>query len=389
MRLRKQRMVMTGAVAALALVGAGCAADEEEGGGSGSGATIGTSVDLTAYLASFDRGVDEGVKLAADQINEGGGVLGGDIEVISEDMKADPQQGVRAFQRLVDQEQADVIVNGFSSAATEAVAPTAESQETPIVASSVIPEDAEWEFSTLPPPEFETGVRMEYLEREGIESVGVLKDATPYNEAQLATLEAQAEEFGIEITDVVQHDSDAVDLRPQITSLLNGDPEAIMKLSAGPTHVLAARALAAADADVPLLFSIENLSTVRQAAAAYPETFLAAAPPQVYESLRPEERSEELDTLVEIAPQGEDLTYIGRGYDAALLFAEALRRAETTEGEAVRTALEELPPFEGTSGVYDFTADNHYGLSSNPLYLAKVPAGDGDPQIVYRPERGE
>jgi len=371
---------------AAALLTAGCASEENEGGGEGGGPiSLGASVDLTGYLASFDRGVNEGVELAVQQINEDDGVLGSELQITSEDMKADPQQGVRVTQKLINQNGAVGIINGFSSAATEAVDPIAESQQVPVIAASVIPDGTKWSFSTLPKPAFETGVRMEWLTEKGIDSIGVLMDATPYNEAQLAALKEQAKELDIEITRVVQHDSDAVDLRPQITRLLQSNPDAIMKLSAGPTHVLAARALSNAGADLPLLLSIEALETIRQATEAYPNTYFAAAPPQVFDALKPDERSDELERLVEIAPEDQDLTYVGRGYDAALLFAAAIEEAGSTDGEAIRTALEELPEFEGTSGVYDFTPDNHYGVVTNPLFLAQV-GSDRSTRIVYRPQ---
>lgn len=381
---KRFRWFLAPLVLAVALA-AGCASDEDEAGEGSGPVNLGAAMDLTGYLASFDRGVNEGVELAVEQINEEGGVLDSDLVVTAEDMKADPQQGVRVTQKLIDQNGAVGMINGFSSASTEAVDPIAEQQQVPVITASVIPEGTKWAFSTLPKPEFETGVRMEWLAEQGVKSVGVLMDATPYNEAQLAALEAQAKELGIEVTRVVQHESDAVDLRPQITQLLHSDPEAIMKLSAGPTHVLAARALANAGADIPLLLSIEAIDTVRQATDAYPETYFAAAPPQVYEALDPEERSAELERLIEIAPKDQDLTYVGRGYDATLLFAEAIEEAGSTDGEAIRTALEELPEFEGTSGVYDFTADNHYGVVKNPLFLGQVQA-DGSSEIVYRPE---
>jgi branched-chain amino acid transport system substrate-binding protein len=377
------------AALALALVAVGCAADEEDGGGGDSGPIkIGSAVDLTGYLASFDRGVRQGAELAVRELNSEGGVSNRDLEVVFDDMKADPQQGVRSVQKLIDRDQVTAFANGFSSAATQAEAPLAERNELPMIVASVLPDDPAFQFSTLPAPEFETGVRMDYLKAEGVGSVAVLHDATPYNEQQLEALEQQADELGIRVTEVVQHDSDSVDLRPQVTRLLRSSPDAVVKLSAGPTHIVAARAMASAGARVPLLLGIEALDTIEKASAAYDQVLFAAAPPQVYEAMRPAERSDALTALVEKAPPGEDLTYVGRGYDAVLLLAEAMRQADSTDGADVNDALESLSGFEGTSGTYSFSADNHYGLATNPLFLARIPAGGGEPEIVARPDGG-
>ncbi|MCW3017201.1 MAG: hypothetical protein JWO02_4293 [Solirubrobacterales bacterium] len=373
------------AVGLATLAMAGCAANNEKSAAAGDGPIkIGAALDMTAYLASFDRGVRDGVELAAKRVNTDGGVLGRNLTATIDDMKADPQQGVRSVQKLLDQDAVVAFANGFSSAATQAEAPQAEQTKRPMVVASVIPDKSTWQFSTLPAPAFETGIRVRYLQEHKIKSIAVLSDSTPYNEKQLVALQEQTKQSGIKITEVAQHKSDAVDLRPQITRLLRGNPGAVVKLSAGPTHIVAAKALAAAGSKIPLLLSIEAFSTMQKAAAAYPETFFAAAPPQVYDALTDAERGAPLKALVAAAPKGQDLTYVGRGYDAVLLLAEGIKKAGSTDGEKVRQALVDLGPFAGTSGVYDFTADSHYGITTNPLYLAKV---DGTKAaIVLRPQ---
>jgi branched-chain amino acid transport system substrate-binding protein len=379
-----QRASAAVAAGVMALALGACAADDSSGGSKDGPIKVGSALDMTAYLASFDRGVRDGVELGAKKLNSDGGVLGRDIEIAVDDMKADPQQGVRSVQKLIDQDGVAAFANGFSSAATQAEAPQAERSKRPMIVASVIPDGATWQFSTLPMPAFETGIRMRYVQDQQIKSIAVLMDATPYNEKQLESLRKQADEASVQITEVVKHKSDAVDLRPQVTRLLRGKPGAIVKLSAGPTHIVAAKALAAAHADIPLLLGIEAMDTMRKATAAYDNTLFAAAPPQVYEAMKPDERTPALTALVEAAPKGQDLTYVGRGYDAVLLLAEAIKKAGGTDGEKVRQALVDLGAFEGTSGVYDFTDESHYGLGTNPLYLARV--GGSSVEIVLRPE---
>lgn len=378
------RIASAVAIGLATLAMAGCAADEG-GGDSGSGPIkIGSALDLTAYLASFDRGVRDGVELAVKKVNGDGGVLDRQLEAVVDDMKADPQQGVRSVQKLIDQDQVVGFASGFSSAATQAEAPQAEQAKKPMIVASVIPDKSTWQFSTVPAPAFETGIRVRYLVEQKLKSIAVLSDSTPYNEKQLTALEEQAKEAGIEVTEVVKHKSDAVDLRAQVTRLLRTRPQAIVKLSAGPTHIVAAKALSAAGSKIPLLLSIEAFSTMQKAAAAYPETLFAAAPPQVFDAMEESERSAPLKALVAAAPKGQDLTYVGRGYDAVLLLGEAIKKAGSTDGDKVRQALVDLGPYAGTSGVYDFTAENHYGITTNPLYLAKVEGSSA--AIVLRPE---
>ncbi len=52
-------------------------------------------------------------KLAAEEINKEGGILGKKIEIVTADTKMDPNTGIVAFRRLAD--ECNVIVGGFSS----------------------------------------------------------------------------------------------------------------------------------------------------------------------------------------------------------------------------------------------------------------------------------
>lgn len=58
---------------------------------------------------------EQAVKLAAEEINAMGGILGYKIEVVVGDDKLDPSVGSAEFRRLATVEKADVIIGGFSS----------------------------------------------------------------------------------------------------------------------------------------------------------------------------------------------------------------------------------------------------------------------------------
>jgi branched-chain amino acid transport system substrate-binding protein len=395
----KTRAVL-GAFAALlsclAIGAGGCGGDGETesagqagggGGPSGEPIEIGLALGVTGYLAEFDSNLEKGARLAVKDLNSKGGVLGRPVELSVEDMKSDPQQGVQATQRLIT-DDAIGLVNGFSSATTVAEAPIAERNQTPMIVASVLPDPkTEWVFSTIPPAGFETGVRIEYLPSQDIASVGILYDATPYAQVQLDEAESQLQEVDIDLVGVEKHATDATDLRSQLNSLLSKDPDAILKLGAGPTNVVAAKNMSVLGAEVPILMSIDDLSIFEQASAAYPQVLFAAAPAQVYDELSPAERPNALQQFIERyrdANLSGDPTYPSRGWDGVFLMATAIEKAGSDDGQAVRDALESMPPYDATTATYDFTADSHYGITTNPMVLAKI---EGESvQIVYEPK---
>jgi len=346
---------------------------------------FGLAVGLTGYLAQLDGQLTDGAKLAADFINRQGGVLGRRLELVVVDMASDPQQGVQAVQRLITRDGVDVVLGGFSSASTAASAPVVAASRKPMLVASILPSpQPEWVFSTIPPAEFETAVRVDYLKSVGARSVGVLYDTTPYAALQLEIVRGQLSRAGIELVGAEKHGTDATDLRAQLASLLDRKPEALLKFGAGPTNIVAAKGLKQLGATVPLLMSIDDLSTYAQAYAEYPNIMFAAAPPQVYKEL--ERPSKALTDFIDIWTKGGrqgDPVYSGRGWDAVFLAANAVNKAGTTDGEKVRVAFEDMEPYEGTSATYKFTRNNHYGIRENPMVLARFEGNSA--KIVYRP----
>lgn len=348
---------------------------------------VGVLVDQTAYLKTLDEGVLKGINSAVKAINDKGGVLGGrQLKVVSGDMAADPQMEVQAFQRLASQDKPTIFLNGFSSAGNAATAPLAKSQKVPMIVASVVPDqNAEWIFSTITPMKYETGTRVEYLTDQGIKKVGILHDPTPYNKLQLKVITEQLTAAGIQITGVAEHASDAVDLRPQVSKLTSGSPQAVIKLSVGPTQIVTAKAMADAGSKVPLILGIESRANILQATAAYPQVLDVASPLSVYSALSDANRSEAVKTFVSANPNETDPTYVGRGWDAVHLAVAAIEKAGSTDGQALRDALVAIGPYDGTSGVYDYTDSDHYGVTVNPDYLARFT--DKSAEIVFTPKK--
>ncbi len=73
---------------------------------------------LTGDYSQYGIAVENGAKLAAGEINEAGGVLGLDLEIIAYDSKGDPTEGVNAYNRLSQQDEIDALIGGTFSGVT-------------------------------------------------------------------------------------------------------------------------------------------------------------------------------------------------------------------------------------------------------------------------------
>ena len=55
-----------------------------------------------------------------------------------------------------------------------------------------------------------------------------------------------------------------------------------------------------------------------------------------------------------------------------MITVAAIQRAKSFEGSKVRDALETVTGLQGTTAVYNFSAENHYGITENPYMLATI-----------------
>lgn len=75
---------------------------------------------LTGDYAVYGTAVENGAKLAAMEINEDGGVLGKELEILAEDSEGDPSKGTNAYNKLVG-DGIDALIGGTFSGVTLAI----------------------------------------------------------------------------------------------------------------------------------------------------------------------------------------------------------------------------------------------------------------------------
>ena len=82
---------------------------------------IGTILPLTGDLSVYGPSMQQGVELAAKQINAEGGVLGKEIVLINQDSGTDPATGNDAMNLLVDVEEVMAVVGAAGSPVSKAI----------------------------------------------------------------------------------------------------------------------------------------------------------------------------------------------------------------------------------------------------------------------------
>jgi len=87
---------------------------------------IGVLHSLTGTMAVSEKPLVDAVRLAVEEINDQGGLLGHQLEVVVADGKSDPQVFAAEAERLIEQEQVSVLFGCWTSACRKAVKPVVE-----------------------------------------------------------------------------------------------------------------------------------------------------------------------------------------------------------------------------------------------------------------------
>jgi branched-chain amino acid transport system substrate-binding protein len=90
---------------------------------------IGASLPLTGGFAIPGAKHAEGYQLCVDQINEQGGLLGRPVELITSDNRSDVQEAISQYERLINENNVDLIFGTFSSRLTFPTSAVAEQNQ--------------------------------------------------------------------------------------------------------------------------------------------------------------------------------------------------------------------------------------------------------------------
>ena len=102
---------------------------------------IGLMAPLTGFAAADGASVNDSVKLAVERVNNEGGVLGKKVELIVYDDRADGKEAVAVARKLIQQDQVVGVVAGSYSTPSRASAPIFQDEEIPLVAAYAVHPD--------------------------------------------------------------------------------------------------------------------------------------------------------------------------------------------------------------------------------------------------------
>lgn len=129
---------------------------------------IGVDQPLTGPVAASGSYIVDGAKIAADQINAEGGVLGKHIQLLIEDNRSNPTAAVEAAQKLITEDKAPVLMGAWSSTYTLAIMPLLKRYQVPMLVETsssdkITRSNNPWIFRIAPDSQMQADAFAKYL----------------------------------------------------------------------------------------------------------------------------------------------------------------------------------------------------------------------------------
>ena len=143
-----KKLLLAVAVLSLLIPAAACTPKEAET------IKIGCLLDTSGDLAPMGARILDAARLAVEDINAAGGVLGKQVELVEEDGATDPAIGFNAVKKMIEIDGVQVIVGPMITGASLLSIPYANEHKVPLITPSAtgIPlseeEGTEWFFRT-------------------------------------------------------------------------------------------------------------------------------------------------------------------------------------------------------------------------------------------------
>lgn len=364
--------------------GWGCRQSGPEASGDGP-IRIGAIFAITGPASFLGAPEEKTARMLVDRMNEAGGLLGRKIELIVVDSASKPEQATSLAKKLIEEDKVVAIIGPSTSGETLAIKEICQEAGTILIscaaAEKITSPVASYVFKVAPKDSDAARWILKTLQARGLQKVGVISSNDGFGMAGKEQLEKLAPEYGVSILISEVYDKQETDLTGVLTKLKGRQVQAVINWSIVPAQSLVAKNMKQIGLDVPLYQShgFGNIKYAQAGGEAVNGTLLPCGRILVAEAL-PDDHPQK-KVLMEYKKDYESRfredvsTFGGHPYDALLILAEAIRQAGSTDREKVRTAIESLRGVVGTAGVFNFSPEDHNGLTMDAFEMLTVRDG--------------
>jgi branched-chain amino acid transport system substrate-binding protein len=316
---------------------------------------IGEFGSLTGDNASFGISQNNGVQMAVEEINAGGGVLGKKIELISEDNQTKQGETTTIARKLISQDHVSAIIGEVASSKSLEAAPICQASKIPQIATAAtnpkVTQTGDYIFRVCFTDDFQAVVIARFvLEKLQLKNIAFMTDVKQDYSVGLTNI---AKDYltknGGTIVKEQSYSSGDKDFRAQLTDIKSANPDVIIITGYYPEVSLIAKQ--ARQFGIKATFvggdGWDGTSLISVGGKAIEGAFFS-------NHFSVEDKSPLVQAFVQKYKQKYNNAvpdaFAALGYDATKLLADAITRAGSTDSDKLRAAIQGTQNFPGVSG---------------------------------------
>jgi branched-chain amino acid transport system substrate-binding protein len=346
---------------------------------------IGYLPALTGPSSSTGVGINRGVQLGIEEINNAGGVNGRKLELISRDTQSDPTKAVNAVAELTQRAKVSMIFGPVNSGEALAATPLIARDKVPMLHPCWVDELIDVKkypmAYRIAPTNTQVGGGANYyvVDVLKLKKVAVISDTTGYGTASVNTYVPMLKTKGAEV--VYQNHIDAAnpDLKPEMLRMQAAGAQAIMPWSVNAGFLSRiCNTRGAMGWDVPIVGQTTLGSGQTKALLEKPEYWN-----KVYSNnfrqvcyangKLPARAQEFVDRLKKSKIEMGDtlLWWIALGWDSAQMMAHTFKAAGTKSDDVV-AFMNKVKGWPGVYGTVTWTPEQHNGFPDSEVVMCAV-----------------
>ncbi|MBI1621630.1 ABC transporter substrate-binding protein [Aquamicrobium zhengzhouense] len=356
--------------------------------------TIGVTVSSTGSGAALGIPLKNSVELWPTEID------GEKLNVIVLDDAGDPSIATTNARRFANDDKVDVIVGSALTPGSIAISNVANEVGIPHLACSPIPPNvAATKYTFVMPQDAGLIARTLFkkMQDDGVKRVGYIGFSDSYGDLWVNQFKAIGEEYGLELIADERYARPDTSVSGQVLKLVAAQPDAVFVGASGTGAALPQLALRERgfEGTIYQTHGAVTFDFLRIAGEAAKDTVFASGPVMVAElqddaSETKEEGLDYVTAYEEKFGAGTRTQFGAHVHDAMAILKRAIPIAKQVAEpgtqefrEALRDAIETGGPFPASQGVFEFSADNHFGLDERAVVLlAPSPKNDGSFDLI-------
>jgi branched-chain amino acid transport system substrate-binding protein len=368
---------------------------KKEGGAGGNEILVGEYASINGQNATFGRSSHNGTQLAIDEINAGGGVLGKQIKLMSEDDNSKQEEATSAVQKLINHDKVVALLGEVASSRSRAGGQIAQQAKIPMISPASTNEEVTrigdyiFRICFIDPFQGEAMANFAMKTLHAKRAAILLDTKQDYSLGLANSFRETIRKNGGDIVSEQAYSSGDKDFRAALTSIRASNPEVIFIPGYYSEVSLIVRQARELGITCPLIGGDgwDSSELTKGAEKEFNGTYFS----NHFSTEDPDSAVQNFIKKYKAKYQIDPDAMSALGYDAANILADAMKRAGSTDSKKLRDAIAATKDFSGVTGSITINAERN---ALKPLTILQIVDGKyhfaqrisatGDPMTEFK-----